>query len=630
MMTLQAIIYLLCCSFLPWLLAGPRGGRNWDWPSRLAVTLLLFFVPLLLLGAVGLLWGCSLLGVGLAATLAAILAVAFGLAARAGSLPWKCRLETSTTRLHWESIAAVVCVISAGLLLAGLLLFDFPRGYEPRAYHMPIAVNVFRTANIEPWDLAFMHMYPANQSLFAAFLLTWLPERAISPANILSLGLCAAVTYALSLRAGADRGAALLVAAGICTIPLFGFSACELGADLGGTATLGLAAYLTLGTEQTGSVRAVLAGLVAGLAFGFKSLHLIPIAMLGFLILAMPVHAGKTGILKSRLVNASAYGVAILVTAGPWWLRSYLATGNPLYPVHIAPVFDWLNWPAAPDFNIAERGGRQNEWVRSSSGWLAYPWVEWHYIGQNYKHSSGLGAFFAAAIAPALLIGVGELVSTFRRWTTAANAVVVRAGLVVLALAILIGWWALGDRQPRYFMGAIILTAPIAAHRLSELTGARRRVLESVWLGCILLMLALIGAQLTAEVAGRLGQSPDVVRHEVLGYVSALDSLPESSVVVNCVGRPLNYALFGDRLANKVISYSAARSQFRSAESEDWHFTVEALRELRATHIYIGDRSNWSAADGVRLVPVDRLARNPYNGAPLVESFTLYRVDLSN
>jgi hypothetical protein len=145
----------------------------------------------------------------------------------------------------------VIALVGAGfLLLSGLLLIGFPRGYEASAYHLPNAVNFFRDGSLRIWDTAPMHTYPADASLWNGFWLRLLPERVVSVVNLPFLGLCVLVLYRLCRYSGADRSAAALISCGITTVPLFGFCSTELAADVAGVAFALAALWLVLSRPE--------------------------------------------------------------------------------------------------------------------------------------------------------------------------------------------------------------------------------------------------------------------------------------------------------------------------------------------------------------------------------------------
>jgi len=112
-----------------------------------------------------------------------------------------------------------------------------------------------------------------------------LPDRLVSVVNLPFLGLCVLLLYRLCRYSGADRSAAALISCGLTTIPLFGFCALELGADVAGVAFSLAALWLVLSSTQVFPSWPVMAGAASGLAYGYKPLHLVCAVVVGLLIL---------------------------------------------------------------------------------------------------------------------------------------------------------------------------------------------------------------------------------------------------------------------------------------------------------------------------------------------------------
>lgn len=598
--------------------------------ARFVVFFACVFLPLLFLGLVE-----QISGVPAISTPAALLALLIATAALSWSLrnqrpipdPVPIPAPAAASPLARLTVWAVAALFA---LLGLLLLTGLPRGFEVHAYHLPLAVNIFRDGSLDLWDASYMHAYPANTSLWAGLFLDALPQRFAAAANLPFLALAALATYALCRVCGSERGLALMFSAGLTTIPVFGFSAIEVGADVAGVAMLTAAVFFAIARPAAFPSWSVLAGICAGLAFGFKSLHLVPIAILGLILLIDGLWGREYGgedkpSLAARLRPAIVFGICALSVAGAWLLRNSLATGNPLYPVHLAGIFDVLGWPPAADFNLDIRRETQFEWVDASWQWLIYPWVEGHFLDQNFKHSSGFGAFFAAVVPVGIVIGPMLILRRFRNSGREAQSISVLLRVSALALAIILVWWLLGDRQPRYVMGAIPLLLPLCALVAGKVRPPLRRVYEGLIAVSILLMGFVLLTRLSVEAGGRLVQGLNPPRHDALEYAPAVDSLPPGSVIVNLTGRINNYALYGAGLANKVVSTPVVDTIWKTTQGQ-WSLSTETLRDLGASHVYAFSEAEILTDACVSLRVIDEIGENPFNGVPLPRPRTLYEV----
>lgn len=617
---------------------GRRAHRAPIWFGVLGT---LFFLPFYLIGTLELIWATPRLSLtSLVLVQSAVTGLVLlghycfarprgvGLAPGWGSLP-----ETGD-KLNWYSLGGILCI--AGLvifaLLGVMLAVGFPRGFEVTAYHLPIAVNVFQTGSLRVWDHAFMHTFPANMSLIAGYSLQFLPERLASVLNLPFLALACFVVYRLGRMAGADSESSAVAAAGLATIPMIAFSSLEIGADVAGIAFLGLSFLIVLAAPSCRASWIILAGLCTGLAFGFKSLHLVGGGFLGLIVLIQGWKY-RRNISKIARFNHSAkvgiyFACGFCLTAGFWLLRNAVELGNPIYPVHLGSVFDLLGWAKAPDVDYGGRSTTQFEWVRAQWEWLVYPWVEWHFIGQNFKHSSGMGAFFATTVPVAWAAAAIAVVRRNRSPEAEAECATSAACMTTLvsaSLFIALVWWILDDRQPRYVMGAVIFSVPLVAWLLTSLSPNFRRWFKYLSAASVSIMFVVIASKQLIEFGSRFIVSNQTDRALYYEYPSEIDELPEGSVIVNMGSRPGNYALFGKRLSHRVLSPYRAATAIKAAGAD--RLTADVLRSLGATHIYMGGDSRRVVDECVALAEVGRLDRNPSNGVPLPQPRIIYRLN---
>lgn len=601
---------LLACAWIalrlsPWLYAGT------DALTRMLVLMLLastaFFLPFYLLGTVQLLWDARLVTVFNAALLLAPAALAATL------LPYRLAAQGP---IQPTGVVAR-CTAATFLLTAAMLVCGFPQGYEVLAYHLPTAVALLQTHGLQAWDGNFPHTFPANASVLAAFLLASVPEHFVSAMNLLWLPPLACATYGLCRLADADRRAALLATCGLLSVPMVAFSVAEPGADVGGLAFVALALYCALCRDLPRGTGAALAGLAAGLAFGFKSLHLIGAALVGGLIC---VRHWRDGGARA----ATLYAAGMLLMAGFWLARNALAYGNPLYPVVPPLLGSWLGWRAAADVDFTLRHATQFEWVTTPAQWLIYPWQEPQRWGQNFKHSAGLGAFVAAALpGTALAFGGALLRDGWRGHGT-------RLALALVAAGVMAAWWLLDDHQPRYALAALPCFAALAAWAVTQAQGRWRTLFDGVLGLCVLAMLAVFLSRQALTFADRIVLARQAARAQFYEYPPLVDRLPPGSVILNLADRNRHYPLAGARLANRIVSMPEGRRLLGLPPS----LTAPAAATLRGsvlraagiTHVYAAG-VKLRHDEALRLVVLARLDRNPVNGRALAQARVLYRVE---
>lgn len=497
--------------------------------------------------------------------------------------------------------------------VALMLMSGFPHGYEVSAYHLPVAVAMLQSHTLAVWDGNFPHNFPANASVFFYFFLGFVPEKMVSAVNLIFLLPLAFSVMAISRRVGADRHAAALVACGLLSVPMIAFSAVELSADVGGIAFIAMAMYFALARVPSAGAGALLAGLCAGLALGFKSLHLISIALLALVVCAGAFagnqHPGAKLLAAVRL--GAVFCGATGLMASFWLVRNYLDFGNPLFPVNLPIITDWMGWPKAADVDFLARLTTQFEWVRSTSEWLVYPWVEWQNIGQNFKHSAGLGAFVAASV-PATL----GLVS----------AAIVRQGArrhrerlpLLLAVFFTLGiWWVLADRQPRYMLAALPFSMPLVAWLATQAERDWRPALNAILGLCIATMLLVFVSKEALLWGDRIVLSGYTTRSLYYEYPKEIDNLPAGAVILNLDDRGWHYPLAGSRLSNRVVSMAEGRRVMGLPPDltapREVRLRAAALRALGVTHLFVA-RTALIPDPCLRLTEAGRTDRNPANG----------------
>lgn len=606
--------YLLLCGWI-----AARLARRFGTERRLVAVAVFsgaLFLPFHLLGVFELLTGVPAATTPNAALL--LLAAAPALRRVPPTL-----LAPPRPRGHWGWLPRLTLAVFA--LAALLLACGRPRGYEVMAYHLPLAVHQLQTGSLMAWDGHFPHTFPANASVLWAILLGGLPERLVSAANLFLLVPLVLAVDALCRLADADLRASLAACCGMLGVPMIAFSAVELGADIGGIAFAALAMCFVLSPLRP-TVAMALAGLCMGLALGFKSLHLISALAIGLVACARGGDGRggvRAGHLRARLWHATVFGGVALLSGGFWMLRNAVMLGNPLHPVDVPLVGALFGWLPAADFDASLRRLTELEWVDHAWQWLVYPWTEPQRYGQNFKHSSGLGAFVAGALpGTALALGAAMLRDGVHAHRT-------RVALLCAALCILATWWLLGDRQPRYALAALPLALPLVAWAVTQATGTWRQVFDTVLAIGIVAMLGVFLSRQVLEFGDRIVLSKQTSRAAFYEYPAPIDSLPAGAVILNLADRAWHYPLAGAALSNRVVSMPAGRSMLGLPPSltapPEVRLRAAPLRAAGVTHVFAAGTVLVHDAC-LRLDEAARLDRNPVNGVLLGGARVLYTV----
>jgi 4-amino-4-deoxy-L-arabinose transferase-like glycosyltransferase len=247
--------------------------------------------------------------------------------------------ELRNFRQTWNDFSIIKKVIfSAGalaLLLALFQAFTPPWDYDGLAYHLqgprlfleagkilPIPENWF-TFYPFTWEMIYLLGMGLGSDIFARLI------------HFSTLILLLLATYAIGKRflpkPGGWVAAAILL--GIPILPLWGNAAYT---DIAWALFQFLAIALFLIWEnQRKSRLLVLAGVMQGLALGSKYLALSGAGILLVFIIwfSIKVESGKNG-WKSFHWNGLIFGLSTLIIALPWYLKNYIWTGNPVFPLY--------------------------------------------------------------------------------------------------------------------------------------------------------------------------------------------------------------------------------------------------------------------------------------------------------
>ena len=181
----------------------------------------------------------------------------------------------------------------------------------------------------------------------------------------------------------------------------------------------------------------LVAGSLAGTAIACKYTGLVMVAVpVAIVSLVARRHECPNGNPESRLLpGLAAFALGCALFAGPWLLRNWYWTGNPVYPLAYS-IFDGTNWTKAK----ADAFGRAH---RASDFGIA---TIWRYVAEIAAHSDWQTAL-AFTFAPVALLGV-----------TRSRAL----GLWMFVAYTCVAFWALTHRLDRFWLSLEPFVAALA------------------------------------------------------------------------------------------------------------------------------------------------------------------------
>ena len=188
--------------------------------------------------------------------------------------------------------------------------------------------------------------YPQTGDVFMlAAVLPWDSDFLVRFAGYPFLGLAGLATYAAGRELAAPPGLAALSAAAVLAMPAVGYIALLGLADPEMLGTFAAGGFFLLRHWRTGDgFDLLLAGLGLGLAFGTRW-YAVPAVAAVAGVWAVAAFAGR----RPRLWRDAGVLAGLIVLVGGFWiLRNWIQSGNPVFPVKLAP-FGITIFDAPPD-----------------------------------------------------------------------------------------------------------------------------------------------------------------------------------------------------------------------------------------------------------------------------------------
>jgi hypothetical protein len=359
-------------------------------------------------------------------------------------------------RGNWITLSLLAVIVASAMLNLVAALAP-PTAWDALTYHMAAPAFFIRDGGISfvplrAWASPFTaEMWNVIGLLVGTDRLPLVFQWAMGVGS-------AAALYLLAVTR-TSRRTALLAAAIFYTSPHVILLASSAKSDLAWMLFLFLSLHALLAWRERGGMGwLALSGLATGLVIAtkFQGLYWAP----GMLLLLAVLY--RSAWRSAPLVTAarvSAYGGIAAVVASPWWIRSWIGGGDPIWPYGY-PIFKSLYWSQ-------EAHDKYASWTQGPGDSL------WHLIALPWNITLNQSAWpfgLQVPYTPLLLAFVPAIVLLWRRFPAGHRWFFLVAA--VPAAVHYIGWFAT-YQQPRYLFPVVGIMMIPAAYAFWQLATTR-------------------------------------------------------------------------------------------------------------------------------------------------------------
>jgi hypothetical protein len=509
-----------------------------------------------------------------------------------------------STAFAWVMLAALVVSVGA----AGIAALAPPTGKDALQYHLALP-KAFLAAGglvVVPYNIAGYFPLGVEMNGLGAMLLgralsERVGEAAFGGVTFAFLPLLLAVIAGWARERGLDREAALTAAALVATVP-----AVYDVAGTSGYVDLALATYVVLGVRavarwwaRPAPAPAAELALALGFALAVKHLAVFSLLILGGLLLARGLRAEGEAWPAARVLAVGGAAVAAAVAlASPWYLRTWLLTGSPVFPFFLDL---WPGQAAGWDAN-------RSVLIRGFNDFFGgYPKTPLDYLLAPLRVSV-MGQRYVPALYEGLL-GVGFLVGApLIVWALVRRVLDVELKIVAAAAAGLALVWLFTAQVLRYLLPAVGPLALVSAAAMARAaTGRWTWMLRASLLAAIAPGLLVILAWFAAD-----GPALAVLGTESRGeYLTRrLDYFPYYRLVNETLPAQAKVWLINARRD----TYHLERPYF-----SDYLFEDHTIRELVAQAATAAEIQDRARAAGITHVLMRQDVLLDYARSPLVD-----------
>ncbi len=494
-------------------------------------------------------------------------------------------------------------VVWAAMMLLGALVWPDSRDWDGLAEHLAMAKLWAQAGNISPLWYEHHSQFPATVQML--YTLAHLFRGPVAAKLFhFAYGMLGVGAVFLLTRRHISRPAAPWAAIVVATTPVYTWLWGVAYVDLAMVAYLLLSVhFLLLWIEKQKATYIVLSGILGGAAMAVKMqsiVHFGVIALIALYVLwRSPQHCrARCGRHVGLLL------LVALIVAGPWYVKSWVITGNPVYPFAYS-IFGGKHWSAAQAqwYHRHQQSFGMGE-LPSRAVMRALPWWKRPLVGPREPHKLLVAPVNLTLWPEEFTVAVGKVAAVTQMSVGPLYLIFVplllifspRPGklkILLIMFAILWLWWLYSMQLTRYLLPTLMLLAPAAGYGIyrSLRAGIVLRVSASIVLGGWLVAVVLFNWLVLSAALPAIG-----------GQVS-WDSYLRQSLDVYEASQYINDFTAADA---KIITYGEPRCYYLQREYlwGDWHYhqmivydrmekpeeLMAAYQRLGITHVLINRR----------------------------------------
>jgi 4-amino-4-deoxy-L-arabinose transferase-like glycosyltransferase len=432
----------------------------------------------------------------------------------------------------------VFLLVTIALAILGGLAPSSQNDWDALSYHLAVPKIYLQAHRIAYIGWLSHSNFPFTTEMWYVMGLAFHGQAAAKLFHVL----CAILTVLAMLAFGAahwQRRHGALAALIFLAAPIVAWEATSALNDLAAGLFTLLSLYAFVNWwSQRGARWAIVAAVLCGLAVGIKMNALV---LLGFLVVAAFYHVAafeRTGP-ASALRRAAVFAVTALLVACPWYIKSYVWTGNPVYPFFY-DMFDGKYWTAAAArlYRAEQLGFGMG---RSPLALLLAPWnLTMHgHMFSNFPNQP-LAYVSIAPLLLALLPGLSLLGKVDRRVKF----------LLIYSLVAFVAWFYLSQHL-RYLIPALPALALCAGFAGGEMLRGRPDQSapgKELRFGAVaaLALTCVISLGIFAMLVGVSAPAAVGAEREATYLAHSLDGLYSIAQVINALPRGSKVIMYGE------------------------------------------------------------------------------------